>query len=284
MNLGCGNAEFSEDMYDDGYKNIINIDIASNVIDQMKARNKSRKNMTFEVMDVRDMKFEDNSFDLIIDKSTIDALLCGENSYINVAKMLKETQRVLKDDGYYMIISYGKPENRVNHLERAHLDFEVSIYTIKKDFEDEKDLNKVHYVYLCKKLPNANDKSDKNFDFVIYQLEQQEMMENSLNNDAEDNEDDDFDDLNNYEIPFDNDDLEIENYEYYDKYLNIENKSPEPNLNSNIISNSKFTENKLTKTISSDKDYKDIKDKLKDKSKDKTKMDTLPIINNKIKK
>ena len=57
--MGCGNAEFSEDMYDDGYKNIINIDIATNVIDQMKARNKSRKNMTFETMDVRDMKFDD---------------------------------------------------------------------------------------------------------------------------------------------------------------------------------------------------------------------------------
>lgn len=31
--LGCGNAEFSEDLYDDGYTNVVNIDISSVVID-----------------------------------------------------------------------------------------------------------------------------------------------------------------------------------------------------------------------------------------------------------
>ncbi len=36
------------------------------------------------------MTYDSNFFDLIIDKSTIDALLCGEDAFINVAKMLKE--------------------------------------------------------------------------------------------------------------------------------------------------------------------------------------------------
>ena len=40
-------------------------------------------------MDVRDMKYEKNFFDLIIDKSTIDALLCGEDAFLNTASMLK---------------------------------------------------------------------------------------------------------------------------------------------------------------------------------------------------
>ena len=30
--IGCGNAPLSEDMYDDGYKNILNVDISSVVI------------------------------------------------------------------------------------------------------------------------------------------------------------------------------------------------------------------------------------------------------------
>lgn len=30
--LGCGNAEFSEDLYDDGYTNVVNVDISSVVI------------------------------------------------------------------------------------------------------------------------------------------------------------------------------------------------------------------------------------------------------------
>ena len=74
--LGCGNAEFSEDMYESGYEHIHNIDISQVVIDQMKLRNKDKANMEWQVMDVTDMKeFEDESFDIAIDKSTIDALL-----------------------------------------------------------------------------------------------------------------------------------------------------------------------------------------------------------------
>lgn len=94
--LGCGNANFSEDMYDGGYKSQWNIDISSVVIDQMKKRNKNRKGMVYEVMDVCNLKYPDNFFDVAIDKSTIDALLCGDNAFLNVAMMLKECQRVLK--------------------------------------------------------------------------------------------------------------------------------------------------------------------------------------------
>jgi len=67
-------------------------------------------------MDVRDLTYNDNFFDLVVDKSTIDALLCGDNSFINVAIMTKEIIRTLKVGGLYMIISYGQPENRIFHL------------------------------------------------------------------------------------------------------------------------------------------------------------------------
>ncbi len=87
--LGCGNAEFSERMYDDGYLNISNIDISTVVIEQMKLRSKERKKMIYEVMDVRSLRYPDASFDLAIDKSTIDAILCGEQAFYNVAVMLK---------------------------------------------------------------------------------------------------------------------------------------------------------------------------------------------------
>lgn len=92
-----------------------------------------------EVMDVRDLKYEDEFFDMIFDKSTIDAILCGESSFINLAKMLKEVDRVLKVNAIYMIISYGQPENRLFHLEREFLNFDVTIYTIKKDYQIEDD-------------------------------------------------------------------------------------------------------------------------------------------------
>ncbi len=119
--LGCGNAKFSEDLYDDGYQNVYNIDISSVVITNMSERNKSRDKMKYEIMDVCDIKYPDGYFDAAIDKSTIDALLCGDNAYINVAKMMKEVQRVLRTGGAYVAISYGRPDSRAFHFERDHL-------------------------------------------------------------------------------------------------------------------------------------------------------------------
>ena len=118
------------------------------------------------------MAYKDETFDLIIDKSTIDALLCGDHSFMIVAKMLKEISRVLKTGGYYVIISYGKPESRIIHLERDHLAFETQIYTIKRQEEDEQE--KIHYVYICKKLTEANENLN-NFDLVYKELEQEEL-------------------------------------------------------------------------------------------------------------
>ena len=133
------------------------------------------------------MKFKDETFDCVIDKSTIDALLCGEHSFMNVAAMTKEISRVLKTGGIYFIISYGSPDNRMMHLERDHLAFDIQIYTIKKQ-DDEESGEKVHYGYICKKLPNANENLN-NFDLVYKELEQEELEEeNQEDDDEEDNQ------------------------------------------------------------------------------------------------
>ena len=132
------------------------MDISSVCIQQMADRNKKqRSSMKWEVMDVRELKYEDEMFDLVIDKSTIDALLCGNFAYLNVAIMLKECQRVLKTGGYYMAISYGVPENREFHLIREHLKLEIKTYKIEKKHGDTGQLS-IHYIYVCKKLEGAD--------------------------------------------------------------------------------------------------------------------------------
>lgn len=45
LNIGCGNSEFCESMYDDGFANIVNVDICDNVIKFMQERNLSRSEM-----------------------------------------------------------------------------------------------------------------------------------------------------------------------------------------------------------------------------------------------
>lgn len=96
MILGCGNAKFSEDLYDAGFHNQWNVDISDVVIQQMKDRNQHRPKMVYEVMDVCDMNYPDNFFDVAIDKSTIDTILCGENPVLSCFTFLKECQRVIK--------------------------------------------------------------------------------------------------------------------------------------------------------------------------------------------
>ena len=91
LNLGCGNSLLAEELYDKGFKNVYNIDISPVVIEQMSLRNSiKRPELKWEVMDVRNMSYLSNFFDLIIDKSTIDALLCGKSSFLNTAIMMKE--------------------------------------------------------------------------------------------------------------------------------------------------------------------------------------------------
>lgn len=132
--LGCGNSNLSQDMYDYGYKNLVNIDISGVVIDQMKKRNKDRILMTWLEMDALDLDLEEDSYDMVIDKSTLDAVLCGEMSYINAAVMLKEVQRVLHVGGIYMLISYGGPDSRLAHLRREHLSFDLTCYALSRPF------------------------------------------------------------------------------------------------------------------------------------------------------
>ena len=163
LNIGCGNSEFSEKMYNDGFKNNYNIDICENVINYMKERNKDKKGLNYQVMDVRDMKgFKDETFDFIIDKSTLDALLCGENSFVDVVYMTKEISRILKVGGIYFIISYGRPEYRLYHLKRKHLAFDIKIIELKQN-------NTNHFIYVCKKMPEAQKNINK-IDIVFKEM------------------------------------------------------------------------------------------------------------------
>ena len=87
--------------------------------------------MKWEVMDCRELKYENDQFDLIIDKSTIDAMLCGEEAYLSVLLMMRECQRVLKTGGFYVAISYGAPEKRINHFKRECFNFDIQVDKIE---------------------------------------------------------------------------------------------------------------------------------------------------------
>jgi ubiquinone/menaquinone biosynthesis C-methylase UbiE len=77
-------------MYNDGYHNLTGNDISPVVIEDMKKSQKEKgmELMRYDVMDVRKMDYKDESFDLIIDKSTIDSLMCSDHPLLNVANLI----------------------------------------------------------------------------------------------------------------------------------------------------------------------------------------------------
>lgn len=122
--IGCGNSELSEQLYDVGYRDIVNIDISEVVIKQMKECNATRRpQMSFLKMDMTQMEFPDASFQVVLDKGTLDAVLTDEEEKTlqQVDRMLAEVGRVLQVGGRYLCISLAQAhilKKAVGHFSR----------------------------------------------------------------------------------------------------------------------------------------------------------------------
>lgn len=103
--VGCGNAPLSIEMYDDGYTDQVLQDTSPVVIDQMELWHQKRKGLAFEVGDVTNLEHEDGSFDVVLDKSLYDTIVCEDNGRQNTQNMYKEIQRVLKPGGLLLSLS-----------------------------------------------------------------------------------------------------------------------------------------------------------------------------------
>lgn len=105
-------------MYEEGFENISNVDISTTVIKYMEEKLKTRcPNMSYRVMDVLDMsEFKSGEFNVVLDKGTLDSILCGDNSVANAEKMLNEVYRVLTPNGIYLCVTYGSEDHRRNFL------------------------------------------------------------------------------------------------------------------------------------------------------------------------
>lgn len=155
---GCGNSRLTEEMFDDGYSNITNIDVSRVVIDQMTDRYKDKPTLQWQQMNVTALDFPDETFDVVIAKGTFDAVLCGEGSTANIAKFCSEVSRVLKPSGCFFIVSYGIPDNRLNYLDKEDAySWTVQTLTVPKptvsaaSVPASEDYNSVHYIYVCSK-------------------------------------------------------------------------------------------------------------------------------------
>lgn len=132
--VGCGNSALGEDLVKDGYVHVHNIDYSSVLVEQMVLQaaqlleNHPNSRLTYEAADVTAMTtIEQNSYDIVIDKGTLDALLCDKcdlwfpppEVLVNAHLELQEVYRVLKDGGQYLYITFGQPHFRKPILQHA---------------------------------------------------------------------------------------------------------------------------------------------------------------------
>ena len=100
---------------------------------------------------------------MIIDKSLLDAMVCGDGAIENIARMMSEIYRVLTPTGAYFCISHGKGSLRKKYLKSKKWNWKYHKTAIPKPgiganpkvykpfHDDEKDKKYVHFVYHMKK-------------------------------------------------------------------------------------------------------------------------------------
>lgn len=155
--LGCGNSTLSPSMCSAGYTRIVNIDYSTACINRMSNR---FPDQTWLEMDITQLESPSNlsmlggehSFDIALDKGTMDALMAegkgssvwnpGEKVVNDVRIMLKGVDRVLKVGGKLIYITFGQPHFRKQYLDEID-GWEVEVRTVGEMFH--------YFVYVATK-------------------------------------------------------------------------------------------------------------------------------------
>ena len=195
--IGCGTSEMAADMAADGYKSIMNLDISRICIDEMQTRyadisgppvslkkKKLKKGQRLTADDFPkiilgqdlggvqwrqgnacdlEATFDNQIFDVVLDKALLDALYCAQKPQKQVRAYLQEMDRILKPSGLFFCVSYGLPETRLEKLENVdpeddeHLAWFCEVHAIPKNevnpykVSQLKEPTDVYYVYTCRK-------------------------------------------------------------------------------------------------------------------------------------
>ena len=117
------------------------------------------------------MQFPDSSFDIVIDKALLDAMVCGDGAPLNVQQMLSEIHRVLTPTGTYICITHGQESQRkkflknVNKFNWKRIKHMIQKPQLGQTFKElkipkEDDKKNFHFMYICRKEINPIIDSD----------------------------------------------------------------------------------------------------------------------------
>ncbi|KAG5254300.1 methyltransferase protein [Salix suchowensis] len=128
---GCGNSKLSENLYDAGFREITNIDFSKVVISDMLKRNvRDRPGMRWRVMDMTQMKVEDESFDVVLDKGGLDALMEPELGPKLGNQYLSEVKRVLNFEGKFICLTLAESHVLALLFSKFRFGWKMSVHAI----------------------------------------------------------------------------------------------------------------------------------------------------------
>lgn len=119
---GNGSSNMLGDMAEDGYQQIVGNDISRVIVAQLKYRYKDYPQITFFQGNMIDTDLPEGIFGAVIDKGLFDSLLCTQMSTTTIAQYIWEVDRLLNDDGIFIFVSYGNPEQRLHYIEQYDID------------------------------------------------------------------------------------------------------------------------------------------------------------------
>ncbi|KAL5715104.1 hypothetical protein ACHQM5_016980 [Ranunculus cassubicifolius] len=153
VELGCGNSKLGEELYKDGITDITCIDLSPVAVQKMQKRllDKGYKDIKVLVANMLQLPFAEESFDVVIEKGTMDVLFVDSGDPWNpraetvekVTTMLKEVHRVLKRDGIFISISFGQPHFRRPLFEAPEFTWSIEWNTFGDGFH--------YFFYILKK-------------------------------------------------------------------------------------------------------------------------------------
>lgn len=111
--VGAGTSELSALLHGFSIKGLVSMDNDPAAIEQMKA---AHGDMQWDLMDVCEMSYADNKFEVVLDKSLLDFLIYTARDEHQIARMLQECGRVTRPGGKCVFLSWCPPGEMSVHL------------------------------------------------------------------------------------------------------------------------------------------------------------------------
>ncbi|KAF8715973.1 hypothetical protein HU200_026940 [Digitaria exilis] len=130
----CGSSALSEQLYDAGFRRITNVDFSRVVVaDMLRRHARARPEMRWRIMDMTNMQFADGSFDVILDKGGLDALMePGAGTKLGT-KYLNEAKRVLKSGGKFVCLTLAESHVLALLLSEFRFGWDMNIQAIASE-------------------------------------------------------------------------------------------------------------------------------------------------------